>query len=166
MLEVRRAGLYAHYRRADPEVFRLWQAVRALGEARFLEVQEAVRTYFHERERPEAVAAEELARRLDEGRGVVLDVRPSGEYEAGHMTGVVSIPVEELSRRLEELPRSKEVVAHCRGPCCVQSDQAVGQFHHANVALPGWLDWSLRIVILTQDLFGRQCQHADRAGGG
>lgn len=145
MVEVRRAGLYAYYRLADPEVFRLWQAVRALGEARFLEVQEVVRTYFQERERLEAVTAEELARRLDEGRVLVLDVRPPEEYEAGHIAGAVSIPVEELSRRLKELPRSKEIVAYCRGPYCVQSDKAVGllarhgfKARRLTVGLPDW----------------------------
>jgi rhodanese-related sulfurtransferase len=37
--------------------------------------------------------------------------------------------VENLKRRLAELPRDVEVVAYCRGPYCVYSDQAVRLLH-------------------------------------
>jgi rhodanese-related sulfurtransferase len=35
------------------------------------------------------------------------------------------MPLGELERRLAELPPGKEVVAYCRGPFCVMSDEAV-----------------------------------------
>jgi rhodanese-related sulfurtransferase len=35
------------------------------------------------------------------------------------------VPVEELRRRLRELPKNKEYVAYCRGPYCVYADEAV-----------------------------------------
>jgi rhodanese-related sulfurtransferase len=56
---------------------------------------------------------------------VVLDTRPAGEYAAGHIAGAVSVPVDELQRRLKQLPKSKEYVAYCRGPYCVYADRAV-----------------------------------------
>src|SRR5215210_5077878 len=34
LVQVRREGLYAYYSLADESVFRLWQAIRSLGEAR------------------------------------------------------------------------------------------------------------------------------------
>ncbi|MGE0013686.1 MAG: rhodanese-like domain-containing protein, partial [Azoarcus sp.] len=34
-------------------------------------------------------------------------------------------PLGELEKRLAELPSGKEVVAYCRGPFCVMSDEAV-----------------------------------------
>jgi rhodanese-related sulfurtransferase/biotin operon repressor len=154
MVEVRREGLYAFYRLADENVFRVWQAVRVLGEARFLEVREVVRAFLQERESMEAVTAEELARRLQEGRVVVLDVRPPEEYQAGHIAGAMSIPVKELSRRLKELPRSKEIVAYCRGPYCVQSDKAVGllarngfKVRRLTVGLPDWRASGLPVEV-------------------
>ena len=60
-----------------------------------------------------------------EGAVTVLDVRPSEEYNAGHIAGAISIPLKELQLRLSELPRDQEIVAYCRGPYCVLSVQAV-----------------------------------------
>ncbi|MBM3833061.1 MAG: metalloregulator ArsR/SmtB family transcription factor [Verrucomicrobia bacterium] len=145
MVEVRREGLYSHYRLADENVFRVWLAVRALGEARLLEVKEVVRTYLSDRDKMEAVTAEELVRRLEVGDAVVLDVRPTKEYDAGHIPEAVSIPLGELKKRLKELPRRKEIVAYCRGPYCVQSDAAVAllashgfKARRMTVGLPEW----------------------------
>lgn len=145
LVEVRREGIYAFYRLADENVFRVWQAIRALGEARLLEVQQVVHTYLKDREKMEAVTAEELTRRLEDSDVVVLDVRPTEEYRAGHIPGAVSIPLGELKKRLKELPRRKEIVAYCRGPYCVQSDTAVAllsangfKVRRMAVGLPDW----------------------------
>ena len=54
----------------------------------------------------------------------LLDVRPALEYLQVHIPDARSIPVEELEQRLDELPRDREVVAYCRGPYCVFSDEA------------------------------------------
>jgi rhodanese-related sulfurtransferase len=55
----------------------------------------------------------------------VVDVRPAAEYEAGHVEGARSLPIGELRRRLDSLPRDGELVAYCRGPYCVFADDAV-----------------------------------------
>jgi rhodanese-related sulfurtransferase/biotin operon repressor len=156
MVEVRRAGLYAFYRLADENVFRTWQAVRTLGEARFLEIREVVNTYLHDRENMEAVTAEELARRMEGGSVLVLDVRPTQEYVAGHIPGAISIPVTELGERLKELPRSTEIVAYCRGPYCVQSDKAVAllsrngfKVKRLEIGLPDWRANGLPVERMT-----------------
>ena len=67
----------------------------------------------------------ELAARLKRGEVVVLDVRPSAEYESGHIRGARSTPIAELRRHLRALPPGVEVVAYCRGPYCVYADEAV-----------------------------------------
>ena len=125
MVEARREGLYAHYRLADEDVFRTWQAVRALGESRLAEVDRVVETYLEDRDALEAVDVMELMERLSDGSVVVLDVRPEEEYRAGHIPGAHSVPVEKLEAYLEEIPKNQEVVAYCRGPYCVFSDEAV-----------------------------------------
>jgi rhodanese-related sulfurtransferase len=56
---------------------------------------------------------------------VVLDVRPSPEFESGHIPGARSVPVDELRQYLRALPKDAEVVAYCRGPYCVYADDAV-----------------------------------------
>jgi len=122
----RREGNSIHYRLAAPEVFELWRALRALAGARLAEVERVAAAYLGGRDQLEPVTRQELARRLQDGDDlVVLDVRPSAEHAAGHLPGAVSIPVEELRRRLAELPRDREIVAYCRGPYCAFAHEAV-----------------------------------------
>ena len=125
MVEARREGLYIHYRLADEDVFRTWQAVRALAELHLAELDEVVEAYLQDREELEAVDAAELMDRLSDGNVVVLDVRPEEEYRAGHIPGALSVPVDALEAALQTLPRDQEMVAYCRGPYCVFSDEAV-----------------------------------------
>jgi rhodanese-related sulfurtransferase len=125
MVEARREGLYAHYRLADEDVFRTWQAVRALAESRLSEVDGVVDAYLDDRDALEAVDAAELMERLNDGSVIVLDVRPEEEYRAGHIPGALSVPVDALEAALQTVPRDWEIVAYCRGPYCVFSDKAV-----------------------------------------
>jgi rhodanese-related sulfurtransferase/DNA-binding MarR family transcriptional regulator len=125
MVETRREGIYIHYRLADDDVFRTWQAVRALAESRLSEVDGVVEAYLVDRDALEAVDSSDLLERLRDGSVVVLDVRPEEEYRAGHIPGALSVPVDALEAALKTLPRDREVVAYCRGPYCVFSDEAV-----------------------------------------
>jgi rhodanese-related sulfurtransferase len=125
MVEARREGLYMHYRLADEDVFRTWQAVRALAESRLSEVDSVVEAYLVDRNALEAVDARELMERLSNGNVVVLDVRPKTEYQAGHIPEALSVPVDTLEAALQTLPRDREIVAYCRGPYCVFSDEVV-----------------------------------------
>jgi rhodanese-related sulfurtransferase len=129
LVEVRREGHYGHYRLADGEVYGVWRALRELGEVRLAEVDRLVGTYLTDRDSLEAVSVEELMAKTRDGDAVVLDVRPEEEYRAGHIAGARSVPVERLEAYLEAylegIPRDREVVAYCRGPYCVFSDEAV-----------------------------------------
>jgi rhodanese-related sulfurtransferase len=125
MVEARRDGLYVHYRLADEDVFRTWQTVRALAEARLAEVDRVVEAYLVDRDDLEAVDATELMERLSDEGVIVLDVRPEEEYRAGHIPGALSMPVDGLEAALQALPKDREIVAYCRGPYCVFSDEAV-----------------------------------------
>lgn len=142
----RREGTSVHYRLAGPEVFELWRALRTLAAARLAEVERLAATYLGARDQLEPVTREELARRLDDGEPVmILDVRPASEHAAGHLPGAVSIPVEELRRRLAELPTDREIVAYCRGPYCAFAHEAVALLRDEGFAarrledgLPEW----------------------------
>jgi len=125
IVDVRRDGLYACYRVADESVLRFWLSLRALGEARLAEVRRIVETYLKDRKSLQAITTDQLRERLSRRNVVVLDVRPAEEYDAGHIQGARSIPLKELEGRLKELPKSKEVIAYCRGPYCVLSFEAV-----------------------------------------
>src|ERR671928_308121 len=124
LVEAEKRGLNVVYRLAAPEVFRLWRTLRDLGTARLAEIDRLVETYLTDRATLTAVALAELRRLVEDGAVTLLDVRPELEYRQGHIAGARSIPVAELERRLSELPRGREVVAYCRGPYCVYSDEA------------------------------------------
>jgi rhodanese-related sulfurtransferase len=145
MVEARREGLYMHYRLADEDVFRTWQAVRALAESRLSEIDGMVEAYLENRDALEAVHAPELMERLSHEGVVVLDVRPEEEYRAGHIPGSISVPVDALEAALQTLPRDREIVAYCRGPYCVFSDEAVAllrsrgyRAYRLRQGLPDW----------------------------
>ena len=73
----------------------------------------------------ESVDGDELLRRVRHGDVTILDVRPTEEYRAGHIPGALSVPLPTLKKRLAALPRSRAVVAYCRGPYCVMAIEAV-----------------------------------------
>jgi DNA-binding transcriptional ArsR family regulator/rhodanese-related sulfurtransferase len=145
LVEVRRDGLYAFYRLADPSVYRLYQALLEVGENRLAEVDRILEAYLEDRDSLEPVGAEELLRRLREGNVTLLDTRPEEEYRAGHIPGALSIPATELESRLTDLEPGQEVIAYCRGQYCLFSDEAVALLnargYRARRLGPGLPDW-------------------------
>jgi len=140
-----REGLYIRYRLADPAVARLWLELRAVAEQQLADVDRALAAYRNHRHEFEQISADELLTRLRQNEAILLDVRPQPEYEAGHLPGAISIPIDELERRLNELPPDKMVVAYCRGPYCVYADEALGllaqQGRRAARLEEGVLEW-------------------------
>jgi rhodanese-related sulfurtransferase/DNA-binding transcriptional ArsR family regulator len=148
----RRDGRRILYRLAGPDVAALVASLCAVAEAHRPDV------------RAELVAAlptddirlmgrDELLAASEAGRVVVVDVRPSDEYVAGHLPGAVSIPLDELASRLSEIPVDVEVVAYCRGRYCVLSHRAVrlllDQGFDAVLAADGVLEWRAAGVPVT-----------------
>jgi rhodanese-related sulfurtransferase/DNA-binding transcriptional ArsR family regulator len=145
LVETRRDGLFIYYRLADERVLRLLQVIRELGEARYAEIEQVVRLYLKERDTMQTVDANELQQLIRNGEVVVLDVRPPIEFAAGHIPSARSIPLKELAERLRELPKRRQIVAYCRGPYCVLSDDAVlllrkkgFRVARLNIGLPEW----------------------------
>lgn len=125
LVDTRKEGTYVYYSLADEAVLELLSSLGRVAERNLAEVQQLVRSYYHDPETLERVPATELVQRMHEGRVTLLDVRPPEEYEAGHLPGAINIPLEELARRLGELPADTEVVAYCRGAYCALSVEAV-----------------------------------------
>ena len=148
LIEFRKDGLYARYRLADERVFGLWQALRNLAEDRIAEIDRVALSFLKERSNLRAVTTEELRKRLKDGNAIVLDVRPAEEYGAGHIPGARSIPLSELKIRLRELPKTREIVAYCRGPYCVLADEAVAMLRSRGLKAfrldQGFPDWKAR----------------------
>ncbi|RPH60887.1 MAG: ArsR family transcriptional regulator [Acidobacteria bacterium] len=125
LVESRKDGLFVHYRLVDPDVFELSTVIRSVAERRLADVERLVRDHFGDRSAAELVPMAELLRRARSKQVVILDTRPASEYVAGHIAGAISVPVDDLQRRLKELTKGNEYVAYCRGPYCVYADRAV-----------------------------------------
>jgi rhodanese-related sulfurtransferase len=145
MVTRRREGTSVRYALAGDEVLALWLALRDASVARLAEVERAAREYLGED--VDAIGRDELIARLRKGDVVLVDVRPAEEFEAGHIDGARSIPIDELEHRLAELPADREVVAYCRGPFCAYAHDAVRRLraagHDARRLEDGWPEWRL-----------------------
>jgi len=154
LVETRREGTYIYYRLADDDVSRFVRDMQRLGHQRLAEVEQVARQYLDRRDELEPVTLADLRKMLRDGAVTVIDVRPQGEYESGHIPGAVSIPVTELKQRLRELPKRREVIAYCRGPYCVYSLEAVTllrkhgyRARRAEEGLPDWRAAGLPVEI-------------------
>jgi rhodanese-related sulfurtransferase/predicted transcriptional regulator len=138
-----REGTGVRYAIAGNEALALWLALRDTSAARLAEVERAAREYLGEE--VDVIGRDELRTRLARGDVVLVDVRPSEEFEAGHIGDARSIPINELEQRLTELPPDREVVAYCRGPFCAYAHEAVRRLRQAGRSArrleDGWPEW-------------------------
>lgn len=146
LVDSRKQGLFVHYRLADPAVYDVCRAIRTLAEHRLADLDRLIRTQFGDRAGAwEPVPMDDLMRRVRAHEVVVLDTRPASEYAAGHIAGALSVPVEDLQRRLRQLPKDQDYVAYCRGPYCVYADRAVeilrSKGRRARRLLEGFPEW-------------------------
>jgi rhodanese-related sulfurtransferase/DNA-binding transcriptional ArsR family regulator len=125
LVESRKDGSFVCYRLADPNVFELSKVIRSVAERRLAELDRLVQEHFGNRADAEPVPMAELLKRARSKQVVILDTRPASEYVAGHIPGALSIPVDDLQRRLKELAKRRDYVAYCRGPYCIYADRAV-----------------------------------------
>jgi rhodanese-related sulfurtransferase/predicted transcriptional regulator len=141
-----REGTKVRYALGGEEVLQLWLALRDTSAERLAEVERAARDYLGEE--VEGIDRDELLKRMRRRDVVVIDVRPEDEFEAGHIEGARSIPIDKLEERLGELPKGREVIAYCRGPFCVMAHEAVRQLREAGRSArrleEGWPEWHLR----------------------
>jgi rhodanese-related sulfurtransferase len=84
-----------------------------------------------------AIAPATLADQIAAGTApVVLDVRSTGEYEAGHVPGAIHIPFQQVGSRLDELPAAPDapIVVYCaHGPRAAWAGRALRQAGHTQV---------------------------------
>jgi len=140
-----REGTSVRYAVAGDQALRLWLALRDVSVSQLAEVERAARDYLGEE--VETIGRDELIARMRRGDVVLIDVRPRREFDAGHIGGARSIPVEELESRLGELPVDSEIVAYCRGPFCAYAHDAVRRLRAAGRTArrlqEGWPEWRL-----------------------
>lgn len=155
LVTTRRDGNRVYYRLASDRVSELWASMRDVAVAHLEDLDSLASAYLGDRTGVEEIDRNELARRLEGGDVIVLDVRPDSEYAAGHIAGARSIPHDQLVDRLAELPRGVEVVAYCRGPFCVYADDAVrllrSRRRRARRLTDGYPEWRAAELPVAED---------------
>jgi rhodanese-related sulfurtransferase/predicted transcriptional regulator len=153
MVTRERDGTRVRYALAGDEALRLWLALRDASASQLAQVERAARDYLGDA--VEAIDREELRSRLARGDVLLVDVRPAEEFAAGHIDGARSIPLDELERRLAELPENREIVAYCRGPFCAYAHEAVRTLRASGRAArrldDGWPEWRLLHTPATKE---------------
>ena len=140
-----RDGTRVRYALAGDDIVQLWLDLRDASARRLAEVERAARNYLGDD--VEAISRDELRKRLRRNDVVLVDVRPAEEFQAGHIDGALSIPLDELEQRLAELPPDAEIVAYCRGEFCAYAHEAVRELRAAGRCARrldgGWPEWRL-----------------------
>jgi rhodanese-related sulfurtransferase/DNA-binding transcriptional ArsR family regulator len=147
LVDVTRIGNFIHYRLANTNVFKAWKALRDLGVERIAAIEKLVRDFRQSKFKFASVTIDDLIRKIESGKVTILDVRPETEYNNGHIAQAVSIPFDQLSNRLKELPKGNEIIAYCRGPFCVFADEAAAMLNKAGYKATrleeGFPDWAV-----------------------
>ncbi len=145
LVEITRQGNFIHYRLANANVFKAWKALRELGVERIATIEKLVRDFRQSKFKFESVTIDELIKKIESGKITILDVRPEAEFNSGHIANAVSIPIDQLPKRLKELPKRNEIITYCRGPFCVYADEAVALLNKAGYKAirleEGFPDW-------------------------
>lgn len=125
LVDCARDGLHVVYRLASPSVLGFYLGLRSVAEKQVAELERVRESFFAGGEDLELLTGNELLERVRKGQVVLLDVRPTVEFDAGHLPGARSTPLDVLKRELGALPRSRRIVAYCRGPYCIHATAAV-----------------------------------------
>lgn len=154
LVESRKEGKYVLYRLASPSVADLWVTLRSEAEERLVELQAALANIVVHADELQGLDRKAILKKAAAGEVVVLDVRPADEYATAHLPYARSLPVDELKRRLSELPRDLPVVAYCRGPFCLMARDAVEVLrrkgYRAVHLTDGVAEWRARGLPITE----------------
>ncbi|MCO4762913.1 MAG: metalloregulator ArsR/SmtB family transcription factor [Myxococcales bacterium] len=127
LVRTERQGLHVQYSLAGPDVAMLLSSLQSVAQRHLAELARLSRDFFGPDSALEPVPHDDLLARLTSGEAILVDVRPAKEFEAGHLPGAISVPLDALADHLAQLPTDRTLVAYCRGPFCTFSADAVRQ---------------------------------------
>ena len=125
LVDTVRDGKYIYYELFDESVLETWRALRQLGFSRNHEISELLQDYRRRKDQLNLISSDELMQKLENNEVYLIDVRPVEEFNVGHIKQADSLPHKQIRKRMQELPKDREIVAYCRGPLCLMADEAV-----------------------------------------
>lgn len=125
LIRSRKEGKYIFYSVSHSDVTDFWLLLQKFGSKQIKELQQIANELLHSKESLTTMSRSELLKKAKTQDLILIDVRPSDEYEAGHLPHAISIPITDLGKKIKSLPKDKEIVAYCRGPFCLFAQEAV-----------------------------------------
>lgn len=148
LVETQRNGNFIIYSISDDRVLKLVSAVKELGFRKIAEIELLINDFKTDKNILESITLNDLLVRSRKEKILLIDVRPANEYESGHIKNALSIPLDQLKKRIKELPKGKTIVAYCRGPLCVMSADAVKFLQSKKIKAirmeDGYVEWKLK----------------------
>ncbi|EQA45211.1 transcriptional regulator, ArsR family [Leptospira broomii serovar Hurstbridge str. 5399] len=120
----RKEGRNIFYQIEDAGVSIL-DAIISAGKEFNSEIKVAMDSFFDSEQELSELEYKDFLKKVLAKEIILIDVRPSNEFDSGHLPGSISIPLSELKAKIDTLSKRKKVVAYCRGKYCVLSKEAV-----------------------------------------
>ncbi len=153
IVKSRKDGHYVYYSLVNNEFLSLYQHIIKYAVSEIAELERIMNRQREDNKSLNAVSLGELERMITNENVMLLDVRPSVEYEFGHITGAISVPMKEMMNQLKSLSKDKEIIAYCRGPFCVLADEAVKllseQGYNVRRLDDGYPEWKIKQLETT-----------------
>ncbi len=124
LVVARKDGKFVFYRLASDDVATLWVTLRETAQEHLVELSVAVHNMTTTPDKLASISREQLLDKARRGTIILIDVRPRAEFDHSHLPFARSMPLNEIRHRLAELPKTKEIVAYCRGPFCIFAEEA------------------------------------------
>jgi rhodanese-related sulfurtransferase/DNA-binding transcriptional ArsR family regulator len=125
IVKTRKDGHYVYYSLVSDEFLALHQHITKYGVNEIAELARMVNRQREASDSQQSVSFDELEQMITEQNVLLLDVRPTREFDSGHITGAISIPLDVLNTSFKGYSNNIEIVAYCRGPFCMLADAAV-----------------------------------------
>ena len=148
IVKSRKEGRYVYYSLINDEFLALNQHILKYAVSEIAELERNLNRQREDNHSLNAVKLDELETMIRNKNVLLMDVRPAGEYESGHITGAISVPIHELLCCLKDFSKDKEIIAYCRGPFCVLADEAVKTLNEKGYKVrrldDGYPEWKVR----------------------
>ena len=90
------------------------------------------------------VTSAEAKALIGKGGMFLLDVRTTQEYQQAHLQGAVLIPIDQVEKRLGEIPRNKPILVYCavgsrsKPVAGFLAEQGFKEVYHMSDGIVGW----------------------------
>ena len=148
IVKSRKEGHYVYYSLVNDDFLGLYQHITKYAVSEIAELERTLNRQREDNKSLDAVSLDELEKMVKSENVLLMDVRPSIEYELGHISDAISVPLDELLCCLKDFSKNKEIIAYCRGPFCVLADEAVKTLNAKGFKVrrldEGYPEWKMR----------------------